>query len=123
MAALNDRRICASKTLADGAPGVRFHVRIEQQVLPAFAVRHHGRVCAYLNRCAHLGVELDWTPGHFFDLERRLLVCALHGAQYDPHSGVCAGGPCKGQALTSLPVLEQQGEVLLAPSAHIQLHT
>lgn len=122
MAALRDQRLCASAALADGGAGLRFQVQIQQQVLPAFAIRHRGRVRAYLNRCAHLGVELDWMPGHFFDLGGRSLVCALHGAHYDPHSGACTAGPCHGRTLTPVPVVESQGEVFLAASADIHLH-
>jgi nitrite reductase/ring-hydroxylating ferredoxin subunit len=93
---------------------VRFLVEHNGRVEPAFAVRHAGGVAAYLNRCAHKLVELDWQEGEFFDAERRYLVCATHGALYDPASGVCAGGPCRGATLTAIPVREASGSVWLA---------
>ena len=73
-----------------------------------------GRVYAYLNRCAHKLVELDWQEGEFFDAEYRYLVCATHGALYDPASGVCVSGPCRGAALAAVPVRETDGAVWLA---------
>jgi nitrite reductase/ring-hydroxylating ferredoxin subunit len=69
---------------------------------------------AYLNRCAHKLVELDWQEGEFFDAEHRYLVCATHGAMYDPASGVCVDGPCRGAVLTAVPVRVADGAVWLA---------
>jgi nitrite reductase/ring-hydroxylating ferredoxin subunit len=105
-------RICESTRLHEGGLGVRFDVTTDRFTGAAFVVRHQGRVRAYLNRCAHVGLELDWNPGHFLDDERRWLICAVHGALYDPASGTCAGGPCEGRGgLTALTVLEIDGVV------------
>ena len=52
-----------------------------------FAVRHAGRVHGYLNRCAHVAMELDWQEGVFFDFDGRDLICSTHGATYDAASG------------------------------------
>jgi nitrite reductase/ring-hydroxylating ferredoxin subunit len=101
--------ICPSQRLQDGGSGVRFHFEHNGRVAPAFAVRHEGRVFAYFNRCAHKLVELDWQEGEFFDAEQRFLVCATHGALYDPATGVCVAGPCRGAALTAVPIHEEDG--------------
>jgi nitrite reductase/ring-hydroxylating ferredoxin subunit len=107
------RLICPSAELVDGAQGVRFEVPTAEGRLPAFAVRHRGRVYAYLNRCAHIGVELDWIAGRFFDVSGIYLICATHGALYAPETGECVAGPCAGGRLAALPVLEQEGGVYL----------
>ena len=107
-------KICVSNRLQEGGCGVRFLVEHNGHISPAFAVRHAGRVFAYLNRCAHKLVELDWQEGEFFDAEQRYLVCATHGALYDPASGVCVSGPCRGAALAAVPVREADGAVWLA---------
>ena len=105
-------RICAGSDLLEGGAGVRFTLaRGVHAPLQAFAVRHAGRVSAFLNQCAHVPVELDWQPGEFFDDERRFLVCATHGAQYDPGDGRCAGGPCRGRGLRPVPCYESGGSV------------
>jgi nitrite reductase/ring-hydroxylating ferredoxin subunit len=109
--------VCASSCLQEGGRGVRFQVVHNGGIEPAFAVRHAGRVVAYLNRCAHKLVELDWQEGEFFDAERRYLVCATHGALYDPASGDCASGPCRGATLTAIPVREANGSVWLAETS------
>lgn len=109
------RKICDSTALVDGGDGVRFTVNRGAGPRSAFAVRYHGRVHAYLNSCTHLGVELDWEPGRFFDRDRRWLMCATHGALYHPATGACAGGPCRG-GLLKLPVIEKNNAVYLAQS-------
>ena len=76
-----------------------------------FAVEFAGRVYAYENRCPHLGLELDWAPGVFFDEAREYLVCSTHGAHFEPDTGKCVNGPCEGQTLTPLAILEEEGEL------------
>lgn len=112
----DERLICAAGELVDGGPGVRFQIEHEGVALPAFAVRHAGRVHAYVNRCAHVGVELDWQPGDFFDPETGMLICATHGALYDPATGVCHAGPCPGKQLTPVAVVERDGRIVLEQS-------
>jgi nitrite reductase/ring-hydroxylating ferredoxin subunit len=107
------RLICAGNDLADGDDGVRFEVERKGENAPAFAIRHGGRVYAYLNRCAHIAMELDWNPGKFFDSEGEYLICSTHGALYAPESGACRGGPCRGAPLTRLDVFEADGKVYL----------
>ena len=107
------RRICASGALAEGSDGVRFELQWQGETTPAFAIRHGGRVYAYLNRCAHIPVELDWNAGKFFDAEGEYLICSTHGALYAPESGACRGGPCRGAKLVRLEVFEADGEIYL----------
>jgi nitrite reductase/ring-hydroxylating ferredoxin subunit len=106
--------LCASTALVNGGPGVRFTVWYRGRAEPAFAIRHAHAVHAYLNRCAHKLVELDWEPGRFFDGGGHHLICATHGALYEPASGSCVAGPCRGAALVPLPVEERDGAVWLA---------
>ena len=85
----------------------------EGEIAPAFAIRHGGRVYAYLNRCAHIAMELDWKQGKFFDTDREYLICSTHGALYAPESGACRGGPCRGAKLVGLNVFEADGKIYL----------
>ncbi|MGH8727071.1 MAG: Rieske (2Fe-2S) protein [Burkholderiales bacterium] len=96
------REICDSAALVDRGKGIRFMVERQGETLPAFAIRYGGRVYAYLNQCPHLGSQLDWIEGEFFDSAALLLICATHGATFAPDSGYCVSGPCKGQALERL---------------------
>jgi len=107
------RLICAGGDLVEGGDGVRFELKWEGETAPAFAIRHGGRVHAYLNRCAHIAMELDWKPGKFFDADGEYLICSTHGALYAPESGHCRGGPCRGAKLVGLNVFEADGNVYL----------
>ena len=106
-----ERLICASAALVDAGAGVRFEVEYFGQSAPAFAVRYAGRVHGYLNRCAHVAMELDWQEGVFFDLAGRDLLCSTHGATYDASSGRCLGGPCGRTPLVKLRIEERDGMV------------
>jgi len=111
---LSDARlICASSELVESGDGVRFEIDWNGAAAPAFAIRHRGRVHGYLNRCAHIAMELDWMPGKFFDMEGEYLICSTHGALYAPESGACRGGPCRGAALVRLNMFETDGKVYM----------
>ncbi|MEC5386679.1 Rieske 2Fe-2S domain-containing protein [Uliginosibacterium sp. H3] len=113
MAELNERVVCESGAVTDGGDGVVFSVRQDDEDVPAFVIRHEGVAHAYVNRCRHIPVELDWMPGRFFDDEGVYLVCATHGALYEPASGRCAGGPCSGRGLEPVSVEERDGHIYL----------
>jgi nitrite reductase/ring-hydroxylating ferredoxin subunit len=105
--------VCAAGALAEGGDGVRFELQRSGETVPAFAIRYGGRVYAYVNRCAHVGVELDWQPGRFFDADGMVLLCSTHGALYDPATGACRGGPCRGGGLIPIAIEEIDGAVML----------
>lgn len=107
------RLICASADLEEAGRGIRFVTRRDGAEQAAFVVRYDGAARAYLNRCQHVPVELDWMEGEFFDHSGLYLVCSTHGAAYLPDSGFCVAGPCKGRRLVALTVQEVDGQVWL----------
>jgi nitrite reductase/ring-hydroxylating ferredoxin subunit len=110
------RVICSSVELQDGGRGVRFELDWAGRKVPAFVVRYQGKPRAYLNRCGHVGVELDWQEGAFFDSGGVYLICSTHGALYDPATGRCAAGRCNGNGLVPLDVVEENDRIYLSPS-------
>ena len=107
------RLICAPADLPERGKGFRFRVQTETGDKPAFVVRYRGKAHAYVNRCAHVWVELDWNNGEFFDISGLYLVCSTHGAVYRPDTGECVGGPCRGQKLLKLDIEEQAEGIYL----------
>ena len=107
----DERMICDSQALAESARGVRFEVEYFGEPAPAFVIRKDAKAHGYLNRCAHVAMELDWQEGVFFDAEGRDLLCSTHGATYDAQSGGCVGGPCNRTPLVKLRVEERDGKV------------
>jgi len=102
--------------LFEGA-GLRFDLRAGSTKSPGkagFVIEFDGRVFAYENRCPHLGVELDWMPGVFFDAAQEYLLCSTHGARFKPDTGKCVSGPCVGQSLTEIAIVEEKGELFIS---------
>lgn len=122
----------ASGPVADGLPLCAGHALQERgrawawdvlefgRPVRAFALRFDGAVHAYLNRCAHVPVEMDWQPGDFLDSEQRVILCSIHGAAYAPASGRCVGGPCGRGRLTALRTEERGGTLYWYPSTDIR---
>jgi nitrite reductase/ring-hydroxylating ferredoxin subunit len=102
--------LCNSRDLVDGGLGVPFDVVYAGQTCRAFAIRHQGHVRAYLNRCSHVAMELDFQPNRFFDDSKTHLICATHGALFDPGTGRCMGGPGRG-GLIPIALSERDGVV------------
>jgi nitrite reductase/ring-hydroxylating ferredoxin subunit len=86
----------------------------------AFALRFDGTVRAYLNRCLHVPTEMDWQPGEFLDMDKRWILCSIHGATYEPADGRCVGGPCGRGKLTAVAVQEHDGQVYWYPSRDVR---
>ena len=107
------RVICESAALAEGGQGVRFSWAPAGGEGKGFAVRFDGEAHAFVNRCPHLGVELDWLPGEFFEETGLYLVCSAHGATFEPSTGVCIAGPCRGARLQAIAVEEREGRILI----------
>ena len=102
--------LCNATDLTEGGLAVPFDVVYAGQTCRAFAVRHEGQAQAYLNRCTHVAMELDFQPNRFFDTTGQWLICATHGATYSPATGACTGGPCRG-GLVKITLSEQGGVV------------
>jgi len=102
-------RICPAQSLVEQGDGIRFVISPGSAPTPAFLLRIDGIARAYLNRCAHVPVELDWNEGKFLDDSGRSIVCATHGAVYDAGSGRCQGGPCRGRGLQPVACREIDG--------------
>lgn len=76
-----------------------------------FALRFDDEIHVYRNSCPHLGVELNWLEDQFFDADGALIQCATHGALFDPATGVCLAGPCRGESLKRLPSHVDAGQL------------
>ncbi|HVY14028.1 MAG TPA: Rieske (2Fe-2S) protein [Rhodopila sp.] len=77
------------------------------------AVRQGEQVLVYENACPHIGTPLDWVQGQFFSTDGRYLICATHGAAFEPATGECVAGPCRGDFLTAVPSEIRDGLVLI----------
>lgn len=111
--------LCASNDVVDGGRGVRFAVLAGGRQSTGFVIRFKGTAFAYLNRCAHVPIELDWNQGEFFDSTGLYLMCATHGAIYAPESGRCEGGPCRGNKLRPIAISEIDQQLFWQPDGFV----
>ena len=97
------RKVGSLRQLRQPGRAILFDIDAEQFV-NGFVICFNGRVLAYRNQCPHTGVQMDWVMGEFFDEDGQYLICATHGAMFDPEDGKCVNGPCVNQRLISIPV-------------------
>ena len=89
----------------------KFIMRRGGRDFEALLVNYEGNHFAYVNRCPHTGITLDWVNNQFFSSDNRYLMCATHGAVFEPPSGECIWGPCVGLSLQSLPLEIDEGQI------------
>jgi nitrite reductase/ring-hydroxylating ferredoxin subunit len=89
----------------------KFTLRRGQRDIEALLVNFEGRHFAYINRCPHTGITLDWVNNQFFSSDNRYLMCATHGAVFEPPTGECIWGPCFGLSLQAVPVEIEEGRI------------
>ena len=91
----------------------KFYLKCRGSTIEALLVNYEGDVYAYVNRCRHISLSMDWVDNQFFTEDKRYLICANHGATYEPATGECIWGPCLGAFLQRVP-LEVSRENILA---------
>ncbi|MBK6294822.1 MAG: Rieske 2Fe-2S domain-containing protein [Rhodoferax sp.] len=111
--------LCPSAALVNLGDAVPFDVSYYGQPCRGFAIRYADQVHAYLNRCAHVPMEMDYQANRFFDSSGLYLMCATHGAIYRPQTGECAGGPCRG-GLIKIVLTENDGMVHWHTGPHLK---
>lgn len=90
-----------------------FDLEVDGERDRAFVVRlASGELRAYVNRCRHANLPLDWGDERFLD-EAGKLACRAHGARFEPLDGRCFEGPCWGKQLRPVKV-ELDGELIVA---------
>ena len=76
-----------------------------------------GAPRCYLNECRHLPIPIDLGSKRYLTNDKRHLLCGTHGALYRLNDGVCVTGPCLSLALTTLPLIEEEGVLYVDVSA------
>lgn len=87
---------------------------VGSQAGEGFLLNWHGQIHAFQNACPHTGASLNWAPHQFMDYETRFIQCGIHGALFEPDSGLCIRGPCLGSSLTRLPIRIIDEQIYLA---------
>lgn len=103
--------LCHSDELTEGSFR-EFILDDEGRSVYLVATRRNGNARAWFNICPHQGRALNWAPNRFLTDDRGNLVCAAHGAVFEPDQGRCISGPCLNAFLRPIEILEDGGRVL-----------
>jgi nitrite reductase/ring-hydroxylating ferredoxin subunit len=82
------------------------------QEIEGFVLHRNGEFHAYLNRCRHVPMTMDWVENQFFTEDGEYIMCATHGACYVPETGECVEGPPFGKFLIRVPLEFHDGEIV-----------
>lgn len=73
-----------------------------------FVVRRGG-LHAWRNACPHWGgTSMAWRKDAFLNREGTRIMCAAHGAQFEIETGLCTLGPCIGEKLARVELIESE---------------
>ncbi|VAW94560.1 hypothetical protein MNBD_GAMMA22-2411 [hydrothermal vent metagenome] len=104
--------ICENDQLEELAT-IQFQYPHQDECRQGFVIKWQGNLYAYQNLCPHTGVELNWQQNVFLSFDQTMIQCATHGAQFQVSDGLCVWGPCLGQSLIALPVIQCLNKVYL----------
>ena len=82
-----------------------------EESLPCFVVRWQGELQAFVNRCRHIPMTMDWVENQFLTEDGEFILCPTHGALFQPDTGACVGGPAYGKSLFRVPLVTRDGQV------------
>ena len=82
-----------------------FIAEVDSEPRDAFLIYFNEHYYAYVNSCPHTQINLNWQKEQFFSVDGLFLQCSLHGALFEPSSGLCIRGPCMGKLLKQLKVV------------------
>jgi nitrite reductase/ring-hydroxylating ferredoxin subunit len=109
-------RVARTQDLHAGE-SMKFMIPVRGTDEECFLINYRGHFHAYVNRCRHVPMAMDWMDNQFFDAEGRYLMCPTHTAYYEPASGECVAGPhdtC-GKALYRVPLEIDAGVIYARP--------
>ncbi len=85
-------KVARADSLKSGE-SMKFMLPIRGADEECFLINFGGEFHAYVNRCRHVPMAMDWVDNQFFAEDGRYLMCQTHNAYYEPASGECIAGP------------------------------
>jgi len=82
-----------------------------------FIFNEGGTFRAYKNACPHFDVPLNHVPGDLFTEDGRYFLCMTHYAKFDTADGTCIEGPCEGDALDRIPLIQEEDRLVVGKDA------
>jgi nitrite reductase/ring-hydroxylating ferredoxin subunit len=109
-------RVCRASAIAPGR-SKKFMLTVRGAEEECFVINFGGEYHAYVNRCRHVPIAMDWVENQFFAEQGRYLMCQTHGAFFEPASGECIAGPPSacGKFLYRVPIEIEKGVIYARP--------
>ena len=109
-------RVCPKDALKPGE-SMKFMLPVRGADEECFLINFRGDFHAYVNRCRHVPMAMDWIDNQFFAELGRYLMCQTHNAYFEPASGECIAGPPSacGKFLYRVPLEVDGGLVYARP--------
>jgi nitrite reductase/ring-hydroxylating ferredoxin subunit len=111
-------KLCTLDDVPDGGARVIDTTDSSGTSKPVIVVRRGANVWAYVNRCPHFSVPLDYEPGLVHCYRAQVLMCAHHSAIFRFEDGRCIEGPCAGASLDAVAVVVDEGSLAVEVSNH-----
>jgi len=111
-------RVCRTDALKPGE-SMKFLLPVRGADEECFLINFCGDFHAYVNRCRHVPMAMDWIDNQFFAEHGRYLMCQTHNAYFEPTSGECIAGPPSacGKFLYRVPLEIDGGLIYARPPA------
>jgi nitrite reductase/ring-hydroxylating ferredoxin subunit len=90
----------------------KFFLQVDGREVECFVVNYGGELFAYVNRCRHVPMTMDWVENQFLTEDGRYILCATHGAAFEPDTGECVFGPPCGKFLDRVPLTIEADRVI-----------
>jgi nitrite reductase/ring-hydroxylating ferredoxin subunit len=106
--------VCASADVIDGKSRVVNFGRDRPEVI---VVREGARVFGYINECAHMAVALNLLDDYGVETSHHRMRCDHHSAAFRFADGYCVEGPCEGESLVAVPLVQRGDRIVIAERA------
>ena len=83
-------------------------------VFSMFVVRKCEEVFGYLNICPHFSSPLNHRKGQFLSDDGNRIQCTMHFAEFRIEDGQCVEGAAVGCWLDPVPVIVENGMIVIA---------
>lgn len=90
----------------------KFYLLVDGREVECFMMNYEGQLFAYINRCRHVPMTMDWVENQFLTEDKRYILCATHGAAFEPDTGECIFGPPCGKFLDRVPLVIDNDRVI-----------
>jgi nitrite reductase/ring-hydroxylating ferredoxin subunit len=100
--------LCRLEEIPDRT-GKGFTITRDGREVEILVVRAGDRAYGYVNCCPHYGITLEWMRDKFVDHAGEYIQCSTHGACFRFEDGYCVWGPCGGDSLEGVALVERDG--------------